>query len=141
MIRVELEGAKALRAALEAAPAKVRDAVGDVVLETAVNIEAEVKLRIHQGPATGRVYKRGNVLHQASAPGQAPMSDTGTLAGSVYHEREGELSAIAGSRMAYAAYLEFGTTHMAPRPVWTPVAHEAEAEFRQRVETALGVAL
>jgi HK97 gp10 family phage protein len=137
MIRMGLNGDKALMAALSDMSDEIKAGVGEAVMETAVNIEAEVKLGIMQGPASGRTYTRGGVTHQASAPGEAPMSDTGALAGSVFHEMEGELTATVGSRMAYANYLEFGTKKMAPRPIWEPTVEAERPLFRARVVEAL----
>ena len=140
-MRISIDGQKELVAALSNMSDEVERRVNDAVMETAANIEAEVKIRISQGPATGRLYTRGGVAHQASAPGEAPMSDTGTLVGSVYHQKEGNLRATAGSRLSYAVYLEYGTTKMAPRPVWEPVTDEQRPMFYQRVADAVGVAI
>ena len=168
MIRIDLKGEKALIAALKNMSAEVEAKVGSAVMETAANIEAEVKLGIMQGPASGAIYYRidnGNgttsifanddegyvgtfrsvpgmkATHQASAAGEAPMSDTGALAGSVYHQKEGPLTATVGSRMDYAAYLEFGTISMNPRPIWQPTILDEQPRFRNRVAKAVGVAV
>lgn len=136
-IRVSINGNEALKAALLNMSDDVKDAVGDVVMQTAAELEADIKLRIQSGPKTGRTYRRRGVTHQASAPGETPASDTGVLVGSIYHERESELAATVGSRLAYAMHLEHGTIHMAARPVWTPAAHQMEGVFHDRIEAAL----
>ena len=114
-LAIEFTGFEAVISALGAAKQAVRDEADRAVMETAANIGAGVKLRIQQGPKTGRIYKRRSITHQASAPGEAPASDIGALMGSIYHEREGRASAVVGSRLAYAAYVEYGTSRMAPR--------------------------
>jgi len=136
-MRVTLEGDKELKAALANMSKRIEDEMSDLVMDTAAGIEAGVKLRIQQGDKMGRVYTRGGVKHQASAPGQAPASDTGELVGSIYHERESELTATTGSRLSKAAMLEYGTAKIAPRPAWTPEREVAEDDFRKDAERIL----
>lgn len=131
-LRVQIEGIGELRAAMRGLEAQLDEAVGDAIAETALAMERDVVMRIRSGPASGRIYKRGGVSHRASAPGEAPMSDTAALMGSVYSDI-GPMSATVGSRLAYSAYLEYGTRRMAPRPVWTPIAEEQADLLRQRV--------
>lgn len=79
---------------------------------------------IQTGPATGKIYERTNPTrtHQASAPGEAPMSDTGDLARhaitdtkipeTVKRVRNAEAAAGFPEGFEYADYLEFGTSRM-----------------------------
>lgn len=73
-----------------------------------------------KGPATGRIYTRRGITRQASAPGEAPMSDTGTLARSIHiddsktNPRNLRVSIVAG--VFYAKWLELGTRKMLARP-------------------------
>ncbi|QDP54147.1 MAG: hypothetical protein GOVbin4685_7 [Prokaryotic dsDNA virus sp.] len=136
-LSIKLEGEKALQVALDDLSDDIQQAVSNVVLETAAEIEAGVKLRMQQGPATGRTYKRRSVVHRASAPGEPPAPDTGVLLGSIYHERAGQFSAVVGSRLAYAAFLEWGTFKMAPRPAWTPEVESAKQPFYADIERAI----
>ena len=136
-LNITLEGHKALLAALEDMSEEIELAVSEVVQETAAGIEAGVKLRMQQSPATGRTYKRRGVAHRASARGEAPAPDTGALMGSVYHEMTGKLSAVAGSRLAYSAFLEFRTFKMAPRPAWVPETEQARNEFTRDIAAAI----
>lgn len=144
-LRLDLEGAPELIAALENMSEEIAEAVSNVVMETAANIETEVKLKIQQGPATGRVYRRGEGFHRASAAGEAPASDSGDLMGSIYHvillEKSGLGTRVAevGSRMDYAAILEneFGSFNLPARPAWLPVIEAARPEFRKDIEAAL----
>lgn len=76
--------------------------------------------------------------HTASAPGEAPATDTGTLAGSIYHEKTGKTQVTIGSRLKYARYLEFGTTKIRPRPAWQPASVEGQKKLMKRVRKALG---
>lgn len=117
--------------------ADAEKAVEKAIAATGLEIITGVKKRIQRGPKTGKTYTRGNIAHVASAPGEAPATDTGTLASSPYFEQNGKLSVTVGSRLAYAAYLEFGTTKIAPRPSWTPETELARPKMKSRIEKAL----
>ena len=136
-LNITLEGGVALKVALEDLADDIQQAVSNVVMETAAGLEAGVKIRMQQGPTTGRTYRRRSVLHTASAPGEPPSPDTGALLGSVYHEKISKFTAVAGSRMAYAAFLEFGTFKMAARPAWRPEVEDARPDFYRDMEAAL----
>lgn len=76
---------------------------------------------VQKGPKTGEVYVRGKVKHQASAPGQAPATDTGNLAGSIGWNVDAQtLTADVFASAAYAVHLELGTRHIKPRPFMVP---------------------
>ena len=76
-------------------------------------------------------------FHQASAPGEAPATDTGRLMGSIYFDREGPLTATVGSKLAYAEWLEYGTSRMAPRPYFRPAVEAVRPKFERALERAL----
>lgn len=137
-ISIKIEGLEELRAALTNMEGAFDTAVGDAVEDTALAIRTKVITAIQRGPASGRTYQLSNPkrTHRASAPGQPPMSDTGRLAGSVYFDTQ-PLTATVGSRLAYAHYLEFGTRHMAPRPIWLKTAKEEGEKLRRRIEENL----
>jgi HK97 gp10 family phage protein len=141
MMRIRLDGSRELQVALREAGDDVRAEAGRVVQEAAAELEGAVKLKIQQGQKTGRIYTRGKVRHRASAPGQSPASDTGTLLGSIHHERITPMSAMVGSRLAYAAYLEYGTSRMAPRPYFRPAVEDIRPVFTARLEAAVAGAL
>ena len=140
-MRLTIEGTKEMQAALKDITGEAYRAADDAVMETAANLEAGVKLRMQQGPHTGKLYRRRSVVHRASAPNEAPAPDTGALLGSIYHERAGRLKAVAGSRMAYAAYLEFGTTKIDPRPAWVPEVEKQRPRFLMALEDAISGAI
>ena len=100
----------------------------------------DVKKAIQGPPKTGRKYQRGTVVHQASAPGQAPATDTGFLVSSIYNEDRGYLSKAIGSRLPYAFYLEFGTRKIASRPSWVPAVERAIPKMLKRVQVAIAKA-
>lgn len=137
-ISIKIEGLKELRAALTNIEGAFDVAVGDAVEDTALAIRTKVVSAIQKGPASGRTYKLSNPArtHQASAPGQPPMTDTGRLVGSIYFDTQ-PLTATVGSRLAYAHYLEFGTRRMAPRPIWLKTAKEEGERLRDRIKENL----
>lgn len=111
----------------------VDEEVGDVAAE----LEADVVLAIQRGPKTGRIYQRGDTVHQASKAGEAPASDFGTLVKSIYSEKVRDLTWTVGSRLAYAAHLEFGTSRMGARPFFRPQIERVRPEFSARIREVI----
>ncbi len=91
---------------------------------------------------SGRIYKRRGVAHQASAPGEPPASDTGTLLNrrhiDLFPDR---LAARLTFSAGHALPLELGTKNMEPRPFAVPALRATEQEVRgvimQRITEAL----
>lgn len=76
-------------------------------------VREDATSRILSGPKTGRVYGR----HQASAPGESPASDTGALVNSITTSvDQAALTGNVNFGTGYSAFLEYGTSRMAPRP-------------------------
>ena len=64
-----------------------------------------------------RVVTKAGKTHQASAPGEPPANDTGTLLNSINVAVDAKkLEATVGTKLGYGAHLEFGTTKMRARP-------------------------
>lgn len=73
------------------------------------------------GAKSGRIYVRRGIAHQASAPGEPPASDTGRLANSIDVKLDAvRVVATVSASTRYAAFLEYGTQKMAPRPFMRP---------------------
>jgi HK97 gp10 family phage protein len=106
-----------------------------------LKIEENAKLSIQQGTKTGREYQRGTITHRASAPGEAPASDTGRLVNSFYvqQEKDGKQVRIAAGRgvVDYALMLEKGTRDMAARPFMRPALQKSLTYIRSRIKRAL----
>jgi len=99
-----------------------------------------VKL-IQRGPKTGKTYQRRTVKHQASAPGEAPASDTGMLASSIKADTQPPAAtrhprALAGSTIEYADHLEFGTSKIKPRPFMFPAYLTVKPKIGKLVKAA-----
>ena len=136
-VSMKLDGEKELLAALAKLGEDARAETREAVQKTAVEVHGTIVKGYQRGPATGRVYTRGNITHQASAPGEAPATDTGRLASGTEFRMTCDLSAEVGNSVLYGPFLEWGTQKIAPRPLWRPAVIEAGPKFRARLETAL----
>jgi HK97 gp10 family phage protein len=114
--------------------ARTRTALSRLVLETAFEVETEAKLLIQNPPKSGRIYTRGDKVHQASAPGQAPATDTGNLVNSIETSRKSDYEAIVAVNAEYAAGLEYGTAHILPRPFLRPAVEKQRGPFQQKIK-------
>ena len=107
----------------------------DVVCEsTALDIQARAQMAIMNPPKSGRIYRRGNVVHQASAPGEAPATDTGNLVNSAYTKKLGDSDYETGFTAEYAAALEFGTAKIEPRPYLRPAVEAVKKAFLDAIK-------
>jgi hypothetical protein len=93
-------------------------------------------------PKSGRVYIRRGVAHQASAPGEAPASDLGTLVSQretqlIPERLAGRLRFMAG----HALPLELGTRNMEPRPFARRALRETHAEGEAKVANEIAAVL
>lgn len=170
MIGISVQNDKALAAALRNMSDDVRDKSGQAVLATATEIKGDIQKRYQRGPKTGHVYYRipgqkymtvrmGSAdgppvafipgggshnlspVHQASAPDEAPATDTGTLVRSVVVDQVGPLTADVFTLVKYGFYLEYGTRKILPRPAWRPAAMAGEKVLANRLRSAIAGAV
>ena len=140
-IEIHIDGLDELRQAIAQAKVEVRQAAErEVAVATARVLGAAVK-RIERGPASGKVYQSSvseRDSHQASAPGEAPMSDSGDLAGSIAASFDG-LEGVVFTPLDYGRYLEFGTSDgkLKPRPWLLPSLEEDAPLFRRGLQRIL----
>lgn len=100
-----------------------------VVRAMASGIVGEMK-RLMSLPKTGRAYRRGRTaIHIASAPGEAPAVDMGTLTNSINMDMPTLTSARISINADYAAYLEYGTRFMQSRPYVAPAIDKVRTQF------------
>jgi hypothetical protein len=96
---------------------RLREGAMQGVVEGLGIVEQRAIFLITNPPKSGRIYRRRGVDHQASAPGEAPASDTGTLVNArrtELHPDDVSGRLIFSSR--HALPLEHGTRNMAARP-------------------------
>lgn len=121
---------------------KVRAAAMRGVVRSTESVHEEATSLIIDGPKTGRIYRRRGVEHQASAPGQAPASDTGRLvqSGKTEYDRA-NLEGTASWSTAYAEPLENGTETMEPRPYARPALTNRQDDIRADIADEISKAL
>lgn len=146
MMRVSVKGLKEVVNKFTAMGGRA-DREAQKALEAAALIVRNDAVRsIQKGPKTGRIYVRGTskkgrrkkIMHQASAPGQAPATDTGSLASNVtFYGRPGRRpAAYVEAEMHYSRDLEYGTRKMAARPFMRPALQRNKAKVIELVRQA-----
>lgn len=117
-------------------------------LEIAGEIVAtEAVSKVKSPPKSGRVYQKYTPrrTHQASAPGEAPASDLGTLAANISPQptkaTSGGIVKTVNSAADYSASLEFGTANIDPRPFMRPALEEKRKEINAAIEKEIARAL
>ncbi|AWM37020.1 hypothetical protein GobsT_50790 [Gemmata obscuriglobus] len=138
---VTIEGLDKIQNATSEMQKAVAAEVNKALFASAKKVEGDAKKSITAGGKTGRVYTRRSVTHQASAPGEAPASDTGRLVNSInsaLNASELESTVTAGEgAVKYAAMLEFGTRHVAARPFMFPALEQNKAWITERLAAAV----
>jgi hypothetical protein len=165
-ISLSVSNVKELQAAIKSIGGKAEANVGKAVKATGLGITHHVENAISRGTKSGHLYFRipgekymtvrqgaidGPIVavfrasgkqnlsltHRASAPGEAPATDTGALVSSIYTNQVSPLSLEVGSRLAYAYYLEFGTVKIKRRPSWMPAVEANRDKFIRLIEEGL----
>lgn len=117
---------------------EVRTNTMAAVVKTTEAIRELAIKKIQEPPKTGHIYRHRGVEHQASAPGEAPASDTGTLVQRTTTEYDvDKLMGTVWFRTEYAAALEFGTQTVQPRPYARVSLEEKRGEFTGNISAAL----
>lgn len=146
-VTLKLEGLDKLERRLNAVSDASQKLVADVVAKGALDIQNDMRRAVQKGPATGRVYTRGGVSHKASAPGEAPATDSGNLASHINHIFVNRFTADVGAiGVPYAARLEFGGkdsrgVYIAPRPYLRPALKKRTPKVIQQLTKAVQEAL
>lgn len=134
---IKWKGREAVDRRFKAVPQAVRRGALLGLRAVGLLIQNEARKSILRGPKSGRIYQKYNPKrkHQASAPGQPPASDTGTLVRSIIVEVvETSLTVIVSAGTKYAKMLEYGTKKMLARPFLIP-ALEAVKEKAKAIVT------
>lgn len=123
-----------------------KEKIKHAVFKSVADVEKDMKLSLTQGNKSGRVYQRYNPrrTHTASAPGEAPASDTGFLHNNISRKIDPDgLGGEVGTsiRVKYAKMLEFGTSKMQPRPFLFPALEKNKAKITDRINKAFAFAV
>ena len=91
-------------------------------------IRTEAIKSIQTGAKSGVIYQMYNPRreHRASAPGQAPASDTGNLVSKITVKQKSLNVVHVESNAEYSSYLEYGTSKMEARPFMFPAFEKSK---------------
>ena len=105
----------------------------EVVKGGAQFVRGEAIKSIQTGSKTGRTYEKYNPrrTHKASAPGEAPASDTGNLVRNIRVKQKTKDIAEVESNAPYSQFLEFGTSKMLARPFLFPAFEKSRSKILQ----------
>lgn len=135
MIRVSINNVERLQERGKKATAAIIATQRKIILKGAFSIRNDAVLAVQRGPKTGRQY--GN--HTASAPGEAPATNTGALVRgiSVRVEIDGNQVDIV-SKEPYSLTLEFGSEdgRIAARPFMFPAYNKHLPQIRMDLRNA-----
>lgn len=134
---MSIKNIDSLRQKLQKIKRNVRTQTFSGVVVAAEHLKNEMVETLHNGEKSGKLYKRGNKTHRASAPGEAPATDTGQLARSIRNVySRSQISATVGPRSnaPYAKSLEFGTSKMAARPFVRPTFNKNKEKIKKIIE-------
>ena len=101
-------------------------------------IQRRLKVILRTGSRTGTHYK--GLPNRSSDIGEAPRSQSGTLANSIQKAVRVNSAGTTGSvftDLLYAKYLEQGTRKMQPRPLFKPVAEERLPIIKENIKKDL----
>ena len=95
-------------------------------------IRGEAVRSIQQGSKSGKTYKKYNPTrtHKASAPGEAPASDTGFLVSNIRVKEQKDV-VVVSSEASYSKFLEFGTSKMLARPFLFPAFEKSKPKIAE----------
>jgi HK97 gp10 family phage protein len=137
-VTTSLTGTAELKRALAEFGIQADKRIKGIVQGTAQNIRTHAIKSIQRGTKSGIVYEKTSPkrTHRASAPGEAPATDTGRLAGSIRADIEG-LKAEVVADTEYAAWLEFGTQNIQPRPFLVPALEVERPKWNARLNAVV----
>jgi hypothetical protein len=143
---MSVEGAEQLKANFAALAAQLGPVVARAAFKAGRLVQSRVIKRIQKPEGVGQWvtrHKPGQApyQHMASAPGQAPNTDTGELVRGIQVEvRSGDVFVgVESSQDAKANALEFGTTDgkLLPRPFLFPTLEASRREIEQMLAEAV----
>lgn len=111
--------------------------LGQALFAGAESIAVEAQISMTRGSVSGKA-------HVPSRPGEPPRADTHHLADSIEISGSGagtdQLRAEVSAFAEYAAFLEFGTSRVLPRPFMKPAAKKMRPKVKALIERAIEAA-
>lgn len=142
MLNVNLSvNVKAAKNKIKLKSKAVQQKIDKALIDSVALLQAEMKKSINER-SYGRRYDRGAKVHIASAPGDAPNTDSGRLINSILtsYSRASRSAKVYISKFAdYAVYLEFGTKNgkLKKRPFFYPAIRKHRSTIRSRLRGVL----
>lgn len=127
-IKFNVKNLKKVLSQLENLDKQLEPDFQEIVKGGAQLIRGEAIKSIQQGSKSGIVYEKYNPrrTHRASAPGEAPASDTGNLVSKITVKQKSKNVTNVLSNADYSAFLEYGTSKMEPRPFMLPAFEKSK---------------
>lgn len=118
--------------ALEKVKEDLENNMQEILLGGGQLIRGEAIRSIQSGAKSGKTYKRYNPTrtHKASAPGEAPASDTGFLVSNIRVKDQKDLVQVR-SEASYSKFLEYGTSKMLARPFLFPAMEKSKPKIAE----------
>ena len=134
-ISIQVKGFKKVMASLKILEQDLEKPFREVIAGGAQLIRGEAIKSIQTGAKSGRIYEKYNPrrTHRASAPGQAPASDTGNLVRNIAVKMESRDQVAVVSSAPYSQFLEFGTSKMLPRPFLFPATQRSKKKIAMAI--------
>lgn len=135
VLKVRVQNMGKLQGKVKKLDTSIKRAVIQGLQQLAPQVQDYARGLILSGPKSGRIYTRYNPfrVHQASAPGQAPASDTGHLVSTIQAKVDPTQFNLSLSAGGAARELEYGTHKMAPRPFM----RRTIMAFRKKIVTTI----
>ena len=118
--------------ALEKVKEDLENNMQEILLGGGQLIRGEAIRSIQTGAKSGKTYKRYNPTrtHKASAPGEAPASDTGFLVSNIRVKEQKDV-VVVSSEASYSKFLEYGTSKMLARPFLFPAFEKSKPKIAE----------
>jgi len=128
----KFNGVEEATKALEKVKEDLEKDMKEVLLGGGQLIRGEAVRSIQQGSKSGKTYKKYNPTrtHKASAPGEAPASDTGFLVSNIRVKEQKDV-VVVSSEASYSKFLEFGTSKMLARPFLFPAFEKSKPKIAE----------
>ena len=131
-IKFQFTGVEKAVEALEKVKEDLENNMQEVLLGGGQLIRGEAIRSIQTGAKSGKTYKKYNPTrtHKASAPGEAPASDTGFLVSNIRVKDQKDFVEVR-SEASYSKFLEYGTSKMLARPFMFPASEKSKPKIAE----------